>query len=160
MTTPTKPSTIPTTLSGVGRSSGKKSPATTTANIGVAAFKIDAKPEAIWVCPHTIKTNGIALFSKPIAKNEPQIARLLGDRNPKKKANDHKANAAMPTLKVTIVRGGKSLTAIPTKKNEPPHIVESRMSIAHTFEFIDWEITEDITKTLKMTIRSSYLDHP
>jgi len=40
--------------------------------------------------------------------------------------------AAMPTLRVTIISGGKSFTATPTKKKEPPHNTDKVTSITHS----------------------------
>jgi hypothetical protein len=49
--TPAKPSATPAALPGVIRSSSVKTWATTTPQIGVVAFRIDARPLAICVCP-------------------------------------------------------------------------------------------------------------
>ena len=40
--------------------------------------------------------------------------------------------AARPTRSTTMVSGGSSLTAMPTKKNEPPHSTDNASSIAHS----------------------------
>ena len=54
----------------------------------------------------------------------------------------------MVTRAATIVRGGNSFTATPTKKNDPPHSSESRSSMPHSLEVIGRCWTMDIREHL------------
>ena len=65
-------------------------------------------------------------------KNSPHAFLSLGIDRPSAASSVHKARAAMPTRRTTIVSGVSSLTATATKKNELPHSTESAMSIAHS----------------------------
>src|ERR1700722_12064362 len=107
-----------------------------TVNIGVEAFKIEAKPLARRVWPDTIKTNGIALLSSPISARDAKCDTVLLDDRPVRGADSHRSAAASVTRAATIVRGGNSFTATPTKKNEPPQSNESSNSRPHSLDVI------------------------
>ena len=77
-TTPTIPISTPASRFPVIRSSLVKTCATITVNSGVVALRIAARPEAMWVCPQTIRQNGIALLSSPIPKKAAQAERSRG----------------------------------------------------------------------------------
>lgn len=74
----------------------------------------------------------MALFSNPIIPKAPHTRGLVGGRNPMTRAMHHNAMAASPTLKATMVNGGRSATATPTKKKDPPHSMDRMISIAHS----------------------------
>jgi hypothetical protein len=57
---------------------------------------------------------------------------LLGGLNPMTKTIAHRAMAASPTRRVTMVSGGNSATATPTKKKEPPHNTDKAINISHS----------------------------
>jgi hypothetical protein len=67
----------------------------------------------------------------------------------------HKAMAATPTLRVTIVNGGKSFTAIPTKKNEPPHNTDKVASITHSRSPIEVLIGDAIVNSSLVFLRKT-----
>ena len=62
--TPPKPSSTPTALAGVIRSSRVNRWATITPQIGVVALRIEARPLAIWVWLQANSEKGMALLSK------------------------------------------------------------------------------------------------
>ena len=64
-------------------SSGVRKWASSTVKIGVVAFNIDATPLSMYVCPHTIRQKGMALFRTPITKYAPQVLREAGIRWPR-----------------------------------------------------------------------------
>jgi len=104
--------------------------------MGVVAFKIEANPDAIYVCPQTIKENGITLVIRPIIKRDLQRAADLGAFCPLKNKTAHRISAAILTRRVTIVSGGNSETATPTKKNEPPQSMDRDSSIPQSLSVI------------------------
>ena len=55
------------------RSSAVSTCATSTVNSGVVALRIEARPLAMWVWPHAMSENGIALFSSPMPKKASQV---------------------------------------------------------------------------------------
>jgi hypothetical protein len=80
--TPAKPMTTPVTLPGVMRSSWVSTLASSTANSGVVAFRIAARPLATWLCAHAISENGMTLLISPMTKNAPHVAASVGRRSP------------------------------------------------------------------------------
>lgn len=79
-----------------------------------------------------MNTKGITLFRSPIPKNANHTSSFLGGRNPIINAILQSVMAAKPTLRVTMVRGGNSETATPTKKNYPPQRTDNAMSMIHS----------------------------
>ena len=67
--TPDNPSATPNNFPTVMRSSDNRAPAINIVNNGVVALMMDARPEEMWFCPHTISEKGIALPSNPKTKN-------------------------------------------------------------------------------------------
>lgn len=90
---------------------------------------------------------GARYLAIPSLEKLPHTRSFLGGRSPIIRAITHNVMAAIPTLRVTIVNRGSSVTTIPTKKNDPPHSTESKISIAHTRAFIEVliEITQQDT---------------
>jgi hypothetical protein len=74
----------------------------------------------------------MALFKSPIPKNAGHNPLLFGMRSFKAKNTAQSVMAAMPTRPRTIVKAGKSRTAIPLKKKDPPHSTESAINMAHS----------------------------
>ena len=107
-----------------------------TVEIGVVAFRIAAREEAMWLWPHTIKQKGTTLLRRPMPKNAHQAARVPGMFMPSARTRTLRITAANPTRKNTMVNAGKLLTKMPTKKNEPPHNTDNRSSISHSFLFM------------------------
>ena len=130
--TPVKPSMRPITLFVVIFSSWVKKCAATKINSGDVALRIDAKPPSIWVCPQTIRLNGITLFSTLMTKNAQMIVRLSGSFLRVRKKNNSKVTAAMVDRNATTVRGGSSSSATSTRKNEPPHNMDKVINIIHS----------------------------
>jgi hypothetical protein len=98
----------------------------------VVALSTDAKPDAMCVWPHTIRLKGMTLFNNPIIKKATHTFGLFGRLKPIKSTIIHNVMAASPTRNVTIVRGGNSATATPTKKKDPPHSRDRVISISHS----------------------------
>ena len=65
-------------------------------------------------------------------------SRRRGTTGPSRGAQAHRMSAASHTRRATMVSGGSSLTATPTKKNEPPQKTESVSNIAHSRAVIVW----------------------
>ncbi len=128
---------MPAARIGVSLSSLVKTCATRTVNNGVVAFRIEATPEAIWLCPQTISENGIALLSTPMPRKASHTVRSRGSDFPAIRIAACSTSAAMATRENTITKGGNSRTATPLKKNDPPHRTESAISIAHSAGVID-----------------------
>ncbi len=89
----------------------------------------------------------MTLFNNPIPKNAAKTPKLFGGRSPMTNAMLHNAMAAIPTLSKTIVSGGRSATAIPTKKNDPPHRMDRATNITHSRAPIDVFIVDIIVST-------------
>src|SRR3546814_3757129 len=65
-----------------------------------------------------------ALLSRPMPKKASQTAPPRGSRRPARYSTGSSTRAASPTRQATMVSGGRSRTATPTKKNEPPQSTE------------------------------------
>jgi len=96
---------------------------------GVVALRIAARPDAIWVCAHTISRKGIALFNTPMTRNADQgsLAKTLVAPI---RATSNNTTAASPTRTVTTVIVGSSRTAMSLKKNEPPQSNDKLINIS------------------------------
>ena len=136
ITVPNNPIMTPVIFCFVIRSSTKTAPATNTVKNGVVALKMDANPELICVCPQTIRQNGSALFRRPITNSAFHCCRVDGKGSFKVSAIIHKAIAAKPTRNVTIVSGGRWATKTSTKKNDPPHKIDSVTNMRMSVRFI------------------------
>jgi hypothetical protein len=88
---------------------------------------MEARTLDICVCPQANKVNGTRLFNTPIRMKAIKIDLARGRRWPVRYIQTNNAIAANPTRNVTMVKGGKTLTATPTKKNDPPHRMDSRI---------------------------------
>src|SRR5271166_2327042 len=75
---------------------------------------------------------GQALLPKPSTASAAAALTLRGDATPISGAPAQSSAAARPTRRATSVSGGNSLTATPTKKNDPPHNRESITSSPHS----------------------------
>ena len=106
--------------------------ATTTAKSGVVALRIEATPLAICVWAKTMRLKGKTLLSTPDTANMPKARRSVGMATPTMRTIRRSASAASATRATTMVKSGTSLIATPTKKNEPPHSIDSASSIAHS----------------------------
>jgi hypothetical protein len=93
---------------------------------------IAASPEAICVWPHTMRQNGTTLLRSPIPRNAAQVLPSRGIRTPSTRSAARSIAAASPTRSATMVNGGSAFTAMPVKKNEPPHSTDKASSIAHS----------------------------
>ena len=97
------------------------------------------------------------MFNNPIMKNRPKFERM---KNRPKFESDfemgilhtntipHKVIAAKPTLIRTIVSGGNSLTAKPTKKKEPPQTTDNNNSMLQSFAVIELVIVKFMNSSL------------
>lgn len=65
----------------------------------------------------------------------------------------HNAMAANPTLRVTMVKGGKSATATPTKKNDPPQRTDNVIDMVHSKTLMEVLMDDVIVIT---TLTSDY----
>jgi hypothetical protein len=101
---------------------------TSTVNNGVVALSTEARPLEIMVCAATNSEKGITLLSMPMPKNGSQPARPFGRAPPDAFRNGNSRTAPNATRTNTMVSGGKSRSATPVKKNEPPHSTESSTS--------------------------------
>ena len=110
------------------RSSAVSTCATSTVKSGVVALRIEARPLAMWVCPHAMSENGIALFSSPMPKKASQVLASHGIGERVARSTRCRAAAAIATRSSTMVKGGTVLTTTPTKKNDPPHRIERASS--------------------------------
>ncbi len=128
-TTPAKPTATPAALPAVRRSSGVRRCAMSTVNSGVVAFRMAAKPLAMWCWPQTKRAKGTALLSSPMPRN---AAQSPGARGMRTRSAAQSTSAAMPTRATTMVKEGSSRTATPLKKNDPPHSTDSAKSMAHS----------------------------
>lgn len=77
-----------------------------TVNSGVVAFRIAARPDAMWIWPHTINVKGMTLLSRPMARNAAHAASEPGGRKPDATTIIQSAAAAGATRSETIVSGG------------------------------------------------------
>ncbi len=80
------------------------------------------------VWPQRIRTNGIALFNRPIMANGRHAETLSGSAMPVARASAIRIAAAMATRPNATVNGGSSCNATLPKKNEPPHRTDSATS--------------------------------
>lgn len=124
--------TTPAPFKCVSFSSGVSRCATKTVKRGVVAFRMDARPLAMRCCPHTMRTKGSTLLSRPIPKKAIQIRPCVGIRCPSKRSTTNKVMAAHATRSQTKVKEGSSRTATPLKKNEPPHSIARASNMAHS----------------------------
>lgn len=67
-----------------------------------------------------------------MTKNATQTSPLVGIAMPPALITASRIKAASSARTVTIVSVGNSLTATPTKKNEPPHSTDKPSSMAHS----------------------------
>ena len=98
----------------------------------MAAFRIDARPALISVWPQVRRLNGTALFRNPMTRNGAQPARVDGMERPDRRTTTHNVSAASATRTSTMVSGGSSRTETPAKKNAPPQMMASTISIVHS----------------------------
>ena len=131
-TAPAKPTATPAALSGVNRSSGVIRCAARTVNSGVVAFRMEARPLAMWCWPHTISTKGTTLLSSPMPKKAAQMRPSVGICCPSRRSTPSSVTAATATRSQTRVKEGSSRTATALKKNEPPHSTARASSMAHS----------------------------
>ncbi len=101
---------------------------------------MEGRPETLWDCPQTISEKRITLLSKRMIKRSRHSLVVFGAWCFEKNRIIHSMAAAMTTRRVTMVRGGSSVTATPTKKNEPPQRKDRDRSIAQSLEPIVWLI--------------------
>src|SRR5262245_22490753 len=136
--TPISPTKTPRTLLTINRSSPNAA-IIRTVNRGVVAFMTDASPLGICFCPKVISKNGATLLRRLITKNENHSLASAGSLIRRNAKTDRINGAAIATRPNTIVQAGNSLTATPTKKNEPPQRMDKipsriRRSEEHTSE--------------------------
>ncbi len=131
-TTPAKPMSTPTTRAGVMRSSSVKRWATMTVKNGVVALRIEASPPAIWVWPQAMRLKGTTLLRTPIAAKAAHMRRSPGTRRPVARTTRKSIAAPRLTRTATMVSGGRAVTAMAMKKNEPPHSIDRAMSRPHS----------------------------
>jgi hypothetical protein len=91
----------------------------------------------------TNRPNGTALLRRPMPRNAAHTLARRGTARLSVATTSQSATAARPTRSATIVSAGRSPTAIPTKKNEPPHSSESRSSMIHSKAPMDVLIRDD-----------------
>jgi hypothetical protein len=99
---------------------------------GVVALRIEARPLAMWFWPQTISTMGIALLRTPMPKKAAQALGSRGSLTPAILSTRCRASAARATRQATMVSGGSSFTATAMNRNEPPHTIDSTISIAQS----------------------------
>ena len=129
--TPTMPSSSAPNLTPRTRSSRVMKCATKSVNRGVVAFRIEARPEAIWVWPQKIRPKGTRLFIRPIAAKLRHGVPARNSSLPAMARTTLSATAAKATRQKTTDSGGSSANATLAKKNEPPHRMDSDNNQIH-----------------------------
>ena len=95
-------------------------------------LRIEDRPAVIWVCPQTIKLNGITLLKTLITIKANQTAIWVGNCLLVINTMEMRTIAASVERSATIVSGGSSSSETSTRKKDPPHNIDRVINIDHS----------------------------
>src|SRR5262245_39801622 len=131
-----KPSAIPKSFLRLSVASALVKWVARIEKIGVVATTMEARPLGIIVWPHTIRPAGMRLFSRPMPTRDAQRRESVGIAIECARTYANTRRAATANRTKTIVKGGRTATAILEKKNEPPQSTDRSSNNAHSV----WDI--------------------